>query len=134
MFDPAQCPFGNGCAGYCTYWATGSDFRGFDVTLSGYQGTSNNVLSWSIKANPLPWEKDVETTALHEFGHALGLAHSSLNGVVMSGNCGFGCKRRVLLSDDIAGAMALYGPYNNEGFWPSTTTPMQGTWVTLALD
>lgn len=50
---------------------------------------------------------DVETVALHEIGHLLGLDHSNVSGAVMFPS--YGGKRRMLTSDDVAGIQTLYG-------------------------
>lgn len=50
---------------------------------------------------------DTETVALHEIGHLLGLAHSSVAGSVMFPT--YGGQRRVLSQDDIDGIRSLYG-------------------------
>jgi len=56
---------------------------------------------------------DIETVALHEIGHILGLAHSSVAGAVMQSSIGSNSIKRVLAADDIDGARSLY-PY---GHW-----------------
>jgi Matrixin/Putative peptidoglycan binding domain/Clostridial hydrophobic W len=50
---------------------------------------------------------DVETVALHEIGHLLGLAHSTVVGSVMFPT--YGGVRRNLSQDDIDGIRSLYG-------------------------
>lgn len=50
---------------------------------------------------------DIETVALHEIGHLLGLDHSQVQGSVMFPT--YGGQRRALSPDDIAGIQALYG-------------------------
>ncbi|MGV9249722.1 matrixin family metalloprotease [Streptomyces sp. NPDC003710] len=50
---------------------------------------------------------DTETVALHEIGHLLGLAHSTVPGSVMFPT--YGGQRRALTADDINGIRALYG-------------------------
>ena len=64
-------------------------------------------------------------TVLHEVGHAVGLDHSDVANVVMSGGLGteptgltpywFPPGRDVLQPDDIAGAVALWGPPGRNG-------------------
>lgn len=50
---------------------------------------------------------DLETVAVHEIGHLLGLAHSNgANSVMVPGYAG---QRRVLSTDDVAGIQSLYG-------------------------
>lgn len=66
---------------------------------------------------------DLYSVALHEAGHALGLAHSDRPGAVMypyyRGTAGLG-------SDDIAGARALYGaPVGQTPAAPPPSTPAQ---------
>ncbi|MDK1031974.1 MAG: matrixin family metalloprotease, partial [Planctomycetia bacterium] len=50
---------------------------------------------------------DFFTIVLHEFGHSLGLEHSSVSGSVMEST--YAGARRTLQLDDIAGIQALYG-------------------------
>ena len=49
----------------------------------------------------------------HEFGHALGLAHTKVGAAIMEWTGGAGEKRTELHSDDIAGARWLYPPRTN---------------------
>lgn len=51
---------------------------------------------------------DVESVALHEFGHILGLAHSAAAGAVMAPTIDDGVTRRVLSDDDVEGVRSLY--------------------------
>lgn len=51
---------------------------------------------------------DVETVALHEIGHILGLAHSSVAGSVMFASVSSNSTKRVLTADDLAGIRSLY--------------------------
>jgi len=50
---------------------------------------------------------DVETVALHEFGHLLGLKHSTVNGAIMFPF--INGMQRALAQDDIQGIQAIYG-------------------------
>lgn len=50
---------------------------------------------------------DLETVALHEVGHLLGLAHSTVSGSVMAAY--YSGVRRSLSADDVAGIQSLYG-------------------------
>ena len=54
---------------------------------------------------------DIETVALHEIGHILGLGHSSVAGTVMASGTAFNSTERVLRDDDIAGVRQLYPPH-----------------------
>ncbi|KAL9400206.1 hypothetical protein Peur_009167 [Populus x canadensis] len=56
----------------------------------------------------VPEAYDFLTVGLHELGHALGLAHSSIKGVVMWPYTGMN-ETRVLQDDDVHGIEALYG-------------------------
>ncbi|KAI5678385.1 hypothetical protein M9H77_09335 [Catharanthus roseus] len=60
---------------------------------------------WSV--GPLPGYMDVETVALHEIGHLLGLGHSSVEGAIMWPSITSGVTKR-LHADDIQGIKALY--------------------------
>jgi peptidoglycan hydrolase-like protein with peptidoglycan-binding domain len=52
---------------------------------------------------------DVETVALHELGHILGLAHSSVPGAVMSPTVAPNFTLRTLTQDDTDAIQSLYG-------------------------
>jgi hypothetical protein len=51
---------------------------------------------------------DVETVALHEIGHILGLAHSIVPGAVMFKSIASNFTKRELTDDDISGVQSLY--------------------------
>ena len=61
--------------------------------------------AWSV--NLPPSGIDLVTVAAHEFGHALGLAHSTVGGALMYPY--YGGAHRNLEADDVAGIQALYG-------------------------
>ena len=61
--------------------------------------------NWSV--NLPPSGTDLYTVAAHEFGHALGLKHSTVNDALMYPF--YGGPHRFLHADDIAGIQALYG-------------------------
>ena len=50
---------------------------------------------------------DLQTVALHEIGHSLGLNHTTVAGAVMEAN--YTGSRRALAADDIAGIRSIYG-------------------------
>ena len=62
--------------------------------------------AWSIGAviNAM----DVESVALHEIGHILGLAHSNVAGAVMSTSISPNSTKRILQEDDKRGISSLY--------------------------
>jgi hypothetical protein len=53
---------------------------------------------------------DLESVALHEIGHLLGLDHSQEAGAVMNAEFNVGTQKRALTQDDILGIRSLYGP------------------------
>ncbi|MGW2050294.1 matrixin family metalloprotease [Streptomyces sp. NPDC001858] len=63
---------------------------------------------WSIGAAVGAF--DVETVALHELGHILGLGHSSVAGAVMAPSVGPNSTKTTLTQDDIDGVRNLYAP------------------------
>ena len=73
--------------------------------------------TWTV--NLPPSGIDLATVAAHEFGHTLGLAHSSVAGALMGPF--YNGAHRNLEPDDIAGIRALYG---------TRVTPA-GVWVSL---
>ncbi len=62
--------------------------------------------TWSIGAVVDAF--DVETVALHEVGHILGLQHTSVHGAVMFPTVSSNFTLRVLQPDDVAGIQQLY--------------------------
>ncbi|WP_327000317.1 matrixin family metalloprotease [Dactylosporangium sp. NBC_01737] len=70
--------------------------------------------TWSVGAQPGAF--DVETVALHEIGHILGLAHSSVPGAVMFPTVRPDFTLRALTADDLAAIDALYAlPWRDIG-------------------
>lgn len=64
--------------------------------------------NWVV--GPVSGSFDIETVALHEIGHLIGLAHSTLPSAVMYRSVGSNKTKRDLTSDDITGVRSLYGP------------------------
>ncbi|WP_293257821.1 matrixin family metalloprotease [Nannocystis sp.] len=69
--------------------------------------------TWSVNTPPTGF--DLTTVAAHEIGHALGLAHSSINGALMYAY--YGGAHRNLESDDISGIQAIYGAVWRQPNW-----------------
>ena len=67
--------------------------------------------TWSIGA--FANQFDVETVALHELGHIIGLQHSSVAGSVMFPSVSANFTKRALTADDTSGAEALYPSQSN---------------------
>ena len=64
--------------------------------------------SWAVNI-PVPVGSfDLITVAAHEFGHSLGLAHSTVAGALMFPT--YSGPHRFLAADDIAGIQSIYGP------------------------
>src|SRR5947209_2811784 len=66
-------------------------------------GVSSNLFA-TFNANGQAY--DLQTVALHEFGHALGLGHSTATGAAM--NAGYSKVQQSLGSDDVSGIRANY--------------------------
>jgi hypothetical protein len=58
---------------------------------------------------------DVETVALHEIGHTLGLLHSDVPGSVMFPSVSAGITKRALTEDDLQGIRSLYAAISRVG-------------------
>ncbi len=69
---------------------------------------NDHQINWNL-FDYSPFTIDIETVALHEIGHLLGLDHSSVRESVMWPEYAR-TERRVLHTDDIAALNALYGP------------------------
>ena len=93
--------------------------------------------TWTV--NLPPSGIDLVTVAAHEFGHALGLAHSTVTGALMYPF--YGGAHRNLEADDIAGIRALYGAGAVSGWsgWESlggvlASGPGVSSWAANRLD
>lgn len=62
---------------------------------------------WTLNVPTGSGKIDLVTVAAHEFGHALGLKHSTVSSALMAPY--YGGPRRFLSSDDIGGIQSLYG-------------------------
>ena len=90
---------------------------------------SENV--WSIGA--VSGSFDVETVALHEIGHIIGLAHSSVTGAVMYPSVSDNFTLRVLRDDDIAGVRRQYAYEPAVAAWGSNRLDIFGLGTDWAM-
>ncbi|CAK9146269.1 unnamed protein product, partial [Ilex paraguariensis] len=67
---------------------------------------------------------DLESVAVHEIGHLLGLGHSSVEEAIMYPTISSGSRKTELANDDIEGIQVLYGANPNYN-GTSTLTPAQ---------
>jgi Matrixin/Putative peptidoglycan binding domain len=65
--------------------------------------------TWTITVPPGSGHVDLVTVAAHEFGHSLGLNHSSVANSLMFPS--YSGPHRFLHSDDVAGIQSIYGGY-----------------------
>ncbi len=93
---------------------------GINTLAHAYQPGNSNIFGsgWDLAGdvhfdNSNTWTDtggagvDLFTVALHEFGHSLGLGHSTAAGSVMGGT--YTGPLRTLSADDIAGIQSIYG-------------------------
>jgi predicted Zn-dependent protease len=66
--------------------------------------------TWTVTVPPGAGTIDLVTVAAHEFGHSLGLSHSTVATALMAPF--YGGPHRFLDPDDIAGIQSLYGGYS----------------------
>ncbi|KAL2344274.1 hypothetical protein Fmac_005559 [Flemingia macrophylla] len=78
------------------------------------------VVSGDVTRSALDTAVDLESVAVHEIGHLLGLGHSSVEEAVMFPTISSRRKKVVLADDDIKGIQFLYG--SNPNFNGSTAT------------
>ncbi len=95
----------------------GSEPGEFGWTQLTYERASGAILDADMRLNPANLEAgpmaggDLTSTALHEAGHFLGLAHSAEPSAVMSGELDErSASKRALTPDDEAAICALYPP------------------------
>ena len=87
-------------------WDAFDNFVGFDIVCWGEN--TGGTIDWSAVGDPTSDTTDLAGTAVHEFGHALGLDHTTVSGATMlSFYTGVGM--RTLHQDDIDGVLSLYG-------------------------
>jgi hypothetical protein len=87
----------------------------------------NSDLDWDATGALERTELDVESAALHEFGHWLGLGHDTDPAAVMYASLTTGALRRTLASSDQAGISFIYPcatlPCNPAAYHTPTPTP-----------
>jgi Matrixin len=69
----------------------------------------NSTLTWRINSYV-----DIETVAIHEFGHALGMSHSQITTAVMYAY--YNSIKQNLTSDDTSGIQSVYGARQYDAF------------------
>jgi hypothetical protein len=74
----------------------------------------NTTSAWNVNN-----DYDIESVALHEFGHTLGLDHSTVYQAVMYAY--YTGVKQTLSSDDSAGLAAVYGARPGDAFEPNNT-------------
>ncbi|MDF1799123.1 MAG: matrixin family metalloprotease [Planctomycetota bacterium] len=128
--DPLQSELGSGGANFDPTWqGNATQVGGPDHNIhSPLSGSSGGVLAycetpisngWRIRyyegwqwddgpGNQSNW--DLQSVATHEYGHAIGMGHSSVGGTTMYPSIAGGTEsQRSLNADDIAGVQAIYG-------------------------
>ena len=83
--------------------------------------------TWTVNVPTGAGRIDLVTVAAHEFGHSLGLGHSSVSGALMAPF--YGGPYRLVTDDDIAGIRSLYG-----GFALEQASWVHGTDLQIEVD
>lgn len=102
------------------------------VTCSWYSNSGNpkSAVEFDMEIDPdwnwttgNPIQVDLQSVALHEFGHALGLNHSAQSSAVMYASYTQGTNKRTPAQDDKDGLIALYGAAGGGATNTPTNTP-----------
>lgn len=91
----------------------GPMWYGFSAYATIWPGENNDIIDGDIVVDPskIASVERLEPLLMHEFGHAIGLAHSDVNDASMSGPPYSTYNSRNILSvDDVRGCRELYGP------------------------
>ncbi|MAG58733.1 MAG: hypothetical protein CMJ83_20785 [Planctomycetes bacterium] len=116
---------GGGALAVCWYWFVGASITNFDIEFYDRDGGFDFV--WAT--NPTGSQFDIQGVATHEFGHALGLSHSSVSTATMFPTVAAGdTTTRNLDADDVAGYQSIYGAAGPATPMVSTVTPSRG-WI-----
>lgn len=86
-------------------------------------GDENWVVTGDVRTSSLTTAVDLESVAVHEIGHLLGLGHSSVEDSIMYPTISSRTKKVELADDDIQGIQVLYG--SNPNYNGSSTTSVQ---------
>ncbi|KAL9372902.1 hypothetical protein Peur_035146 [Populus x canadensis] len=86
-------------------------------------GDENWVVTGDVRTSSLTTAVDLESVAVHEIGHLLGLGHSSVEESIMYPTISSRTKKVELADDDIQGIQVLYG--SNPSYNGSSTTSVQ---------
>ncbi|CAI9095785.1 OLC1v1031800C1 [Oldenlandia corymbosa var. corymbosa] len=84
---------------------------------------------WAVDSEKLKLKRavDLESVALHEIGHVLGLGHSTINEAVMYPTLISGTRKVELSVDDVEGIQGLYGSNRSKhDFQNSSWSTLQG--------
>ncbi|KAJ4830934.1 hypothetical protein Tsubulata_019822 [Turnera subulata] len=88
-------------------------------------GDESWVVTGDVTRSSLETAVDLESVAVHEIGHLLGLGHSSVEEAIMFPTLSSRTKKVILASDDIEGVQQLYG--SNPNYSGSSSTPSPPT-------
>ncbi|KAI3412288.1 ZnMc domain-containing protein [Psidium guajava] len=88
-------------------------------------GDEEWVVTGDVTASSVSTAVDLESVAVHEIGHLLGLGHSSVEDSIMYPTIKSQTRKVELATDDIQGIQVLYGSNPNYNGSASTTSPSQ---------
>ncbi|EEF42266.1 metalloendoproteinase 2-MMP [Ricinus communis] len=88
-------------------------------------GEENWVVSGDISSSTISSAVDLESVAVHEIGHLLGLGHSSVEEAIMYPTIPSRTRKIELANDDIQGIQYLYGSNPNFNGSSSSTPSIQ---------